>query len=88
MKWVISVNNMVYPPLPLPGKKGIRNMIRSIKIINIKYIKDVLLNLIIFMIKRKMFIRIMINRNLVKEIVSIVENLVTLVKIANKNLVN
>ena len=39
MKWVISVNNMVYPPLPIPSKKEIRNEIRSIKIINIKDIK-------------------------------------------------
>ena len=29
MKWVISVNNMVYPPLPLLGKKGIKNMINK-----------------------------------------------------------
>ena len=67
MKWVISINNMVYPLLPLPGKKGISNMIRSMKITNIKDIKYVLLNLMIFMIRRKMFIRNMINRNLVKE---------------------
>ena len=40
------------------------------------------------MIRRKVSIRNMISRNLVKEIVSIMENLVTLVKTANKNLVN
>ena len=37
------------------------------------------------MIRRKVSIRNMISRNLVKEIVSIMENLVTLVKTANKN---
>ena len=40
------------------------------------------------MIRRKVSIRNMISRNLVKETVSIMENLVTLVKTANKNLVN
>ena len=38
--------------------------------------------------KRKMSIRNMINKNLVKEAVSIAGNLVTLVKTANKNMVN
>ena len=76
------------PPLPLLGKNGIRDKIRPTKIINIKDIKDVLLKLVNFMIKRKMSIRNMISRNMVKEIVSIVGNLVTLVKTANKNLVN
>ena len=36
MRCVISVNNMIYPQLLLPRKKGIRNMIRPIKITNIK----------------------------------------------------
>ena len=40
------------------------------------------------MIKRKMFIRKRIIKNLVKETVLIVENMATLVKIATKNLVN
>ena len=80
--------NMVYPPLPLLGKNEIRDKIRPTKIINIKDIKDVLLKLVNFMIKRKMSIRNMISRNMVKEIVSIAGNLVTLVKTANKNLVN
>ena len=55
---------------------------------NIKDIKNDLLNLMIFMLKRKMFIRKRIIKNLVKETVLIVENMVTLVKTANKNLVN
>ena len=85
MKWVIFVNNMVYPLLLLLGKNGKRNMIRSIK--NIKDIEQVLLNLINFMIKRNMPLKNMINRNLEKEDASIVENLVTLVKTVHKNLV-
>ena len=36
MKWVISVNNMVYALLPLQGKKGKRIMIKFKKIITIK----------------------------------------------------
>ena len=78
------------PPLPFPllGKNRKRDKIRPTKIINIKDIKDILLKLVNFMIKRKMSIRNMISRNMVKEIVSIVGNLVTLVKTANKNLVN
>ena len=88
MKWIILVNNMVYPPLPLLGKNGIRDKIRPTKIINIKDIKDVLLKLVNFMIKRKMSIRNMISKNMVKETVSIAGNLVTLVKTANKKLVN
>ena len=88
MKWVIFVNNMVYPPLPLLGKNRIRDKIRPTKIINIKDIKDVLLKLVNFMIRRKMSIRNMISKNMVKETVSIAGNLVTLVKTENKNLVN
>ena len=38
--------------------------------------------------KRKLSMRNMISKNLVKEAVSIAGNLVTLVKIANKNMVN
>ena len=64
MKLAISMSNMVYPLLPLPSKRDIRNMIKSIKITNIK---DILLNLMIFMLRRKMFIRKMTGRNLVKE---------------------
>ena len=40
----------------------------------------------IFMLKRKMFIRKRISRNLVKEIVLIMENMVTLVKTAKNGL--
>ena len=79
------MNNLVYHLLRPLGKKGKRNMIRSIK--NIKDIEQVLLNLINFMIKRNMPLKNMINRNLEKENASIVENLVTLVNIVNKNLV-
>ena len=60
-------------------------MMRSVKII--KDIEQVLLNLINFMIKRNMLLKNMITRNLEKENASIVENLVTLVNIVNKNLV-
>ena len=52
MKWVISVNNMIYPLLPLPDKKGKRIMIKFTKIItieNTKNIEQVSLNLMIFM---------------------------------------
>ena len=46
------------------------------------------LNLMISMPKRKMFLEKKINRNLVKENALIVENMVTIVKSASKNLVN
>ena len=39
------------PSITVLGKKGIKNMIRSTKIINIKDIKDVLLKLVNFTIK-------------------------------------
>ena len=90
MNWVIFVNNMVYPLLPLPGKM-VKNMIKSTKIIAIKNIKDkepTLLNLMISMLKRKMFLKSMINRSQVKVNALIVVNLDTLVKIVNKNLVS
>ena len=57
MKWVIFVNNMVCPLLLPLGKKG-KNMIKVTKIIAVKNIKNteiILLNLMIFMLKRKMF---------------------------------
>ena len=38
MKWVISVNNMVYPLLLIPGKR-VKNMIKFTKIIAIKKYK-------------------------------------------------
>ena len=59
------------PKLPLLGKNRIRDKIRPTKIINIKDIKDVLLKLVNFMIKRKMSIRNMISKNMVNEPVSI-----------------
>ena len=84
------MNNMVCPLLLLPGKKG-KNMIKVKKIIDIKNIKNTkttLLNLMIFMLKRKMFLENMINKGQVKVNVLIVVNLNILVKIANKNLVS
>ena len=68
MKWVISVDNMVCPLLLLPGKKG-KNMIKVTKITAIKNIKDTeptLLNLMIFMLRRKMFLTNMLNKDQVK----------------------
>ena len=90
MKWVIFVNNMACPLLLLPGKKG-KNMIKATKIITIKNIKNTkttLLNLMIFMLKRKMFPKDMINKCQVKVNVLTVENLIILAKIAIKNLLN
>ena len=52
------------PLLLLPGKKG-KNMIKVTKIIAIKNIKNtkiILSNLMIFMLKRKMFLKNMINK--------------------------
>ena len=80
------MNNMVWPLLLFPGKK-VKNMIKFTKIItikNIKITKPTLLNPIIFMLKRKMFLKNMINRDQVKVNVLIVENLDILVKIAKK----
>ena len=85
MKGVISVNNMVYLLLLLPGKKG-KNMIKVTKITAIKNIKDTeptLLNLMVFMLKRNM-----LNKNQVKANVLTVENLDTLVKTVKKNRVS
>ena len=90
MKWIIFVNNMVCPLLLLPGKKG-KNMINVTKMIaikNIKNTKPTLLNPVIFMLKRKMFLENMINRYQVKVNVLTVENLDIIVKIVNKNLVS
>ena len=81
---------MVCLLLLLPGKKG-KNMIKVTKIIAIKNIKNekpTLLNLMIFMLKRKMFLETMINRNQVKVNALTMVNLDTTVKIANKNLVS
>ena len=77
---------MVYTLLPLPSKREIRNMIKSIKITNVKDIKNDLLKPNDFMLKRKIFIRKRISKNLVKEIVLIMENMVTLVKTAKNGL--
>ena len=78
------------PLLPTPSKKG-KNMTRVTKIIAIKNIKNtkiILSNLMIFMLKRKMFLKNMINKCQEKVNVLTAENLVISVKIAIKNLVN
>ena len=78
------------PPILLSGKKG-KNMIKVTNIIAIKNIKNTqptLLNLMIFMLKRKMFLKNMINKAQVKVNVLTVENLVISVKIVIKNLVS
>ena len=81
---------MVCLPLLLLGKKG-KNMIKVTKIMAIKNIKNkktTLLNLMIFILKRKMFQKDMINKAQVKVNVLTVENLVISVKIVIKNLVS
>ena len=78
------------PPIAPSKQKG-KNMVKVTKIIAIKNIKNkktTLINLMIIMLKRKMFLKTMINKGQVKVNVLIVENLVILVKIAIKNLVN
>ena len=86
MKWVISVNIVVCLLLLLPGKR-VKNMIKVTK--NIKNnTEPTLLNLMISMLKRKMFLKNMINKDQVKVNVSIVVNLDTSVKAVNKNLVS
>ena len=85
MKWVISMNNMVCLLLLLAGKR-VKNMIKAIK--NTKITKPTLLNLMISMLKRKMFLKNMINKDQVKVNVLIVENLVISVRIVIENLVS
>ena len=78
------------PPIAHPGKKG-KSMIRFTKIITIKNIKNtepILLNPMIFILNRKMFLKNMINRNQVKANVLTMVNLDTTVKTANTNLVS
>ena len=78
------------PLLLLLGKKG-KNMIKVTKVIaikNLKNTKTVLLNLMISMLRRKMYLKDMINRDQVKVNALTVENLVISVRIAIKNLVN
>ena len=87
MKWVIFVNNMVYPLLPLPGKR-LKNKIKSTKIIAIKNTRPTLLNPMIFMLKGKMFLKSMINKSQVNVNALTMVNLDTSVKIVNKNLVS
>ena len=78
---------MVCPLLPLPGKKG-ENMIKFPKIIAIKNKEPTMLNLMIFMLKRKMLLKDMINRNLEKVNVLTMVNLDIIIKTVSKNLVS
>ena len=80
MKWVIYVNNMVYPLLLLPDKR-VKNMIKFTKIITIKNTEPTMLNPMIFMLKRKMLLKNMINRNQVKANALTVVNLETTIKL-------
>ena len=77
MKWEIFTNNMVCLLLLLLSKK-VKNMIKAIKII--KNIEITLLNPMIFMLRRKMFLKNMLNRDQVKVNVFTVVNLDTLAK--------
>ena len=95
MKWVIFVNNMVQGDTIREKNyshkkyKKCKNMIKVTKIIaikNIKNTKTTLLNLMIFILKRKMFLKNMINKGQVKVNVLTMANLDILVKIAKKNL--
>ena len=70
------------PPIAPSRQKG-KKQDKSYK----KY-KPTLLNLMISMLKRKMFLKNLINRDQVKANVLTVVKLDTIVKIANKNLVS
>ena len=63
-------------------------MIKVTKIIAIKNTKPILLNPMIFMLKRNFFLKNMIYRDQVKINALTVVNLDTTVKIVNKNLVS
>ena len=77
------------PPIA-PSKQKVKKHDKSYKNYSHKYIntKIILSNLMIFMLKRKMFTKNMINKCQEKVNVLTVENLVILIKIAIKNLVN
>ena len=78
-------------PLIAPSRQKGKNMINVTKMIaikNIKNTKPTLLNPMIFMLRRKMFLKDVINRDQVKENVLTVVNLDTTVKIVIKNLVS
>ena len=87
MKWVIFVNNMVYPILLLPGKR-VKKHDKSHKNYSHKKYKTNFVKPNDFYAKKKMFLKNMINRDQVKANVLTVVNLDTIVKIANKNLVS
>ena len=78
------------PPIAPSRQKG-KKMIKVTKVIaikNIKNTKPTLLNPMISMLKRKMFLKNMINKNQVKVNALTVVNLDTTVKIVNKNMVS
>ena len=78
-------------PFIAPSRQKGKNMINVTKMIaikNIKNTKPTLLNPMIFMLRRKMFLKDVINRDQVKENVLTVVNLDTTVKIVIKNLVS
>ena len=75
------------PPIAPSKQKG-KNMIKVTKITAIKNIKDTeptLLNLMIFMLRRKMFLKNMLNKDQVKVNALTMVNLDTLVKTVKKN---
>ena len=75
------------PPIAPSRQKGKKHD-KSHKQYKKKNTEPTLLNLMIFMLKRKMFLKSMINRSQVKVNALTVVNLDTLVKIVNKNLVS
>ena len=75
------------PPIA-PSRQQDKKRSKFTKIITIKNTKPTLLNLMISMLKRKMFLKNMINKDKVKANVLTVVNLDISVKIANKNLVS
>ena len=89
MKWVIFVNNMVCPLLPLLGKNR-KNMTKVTKINAIKNIKNTEITLLNrkIIIRRNMFLKNMLNRDQVKVNVLTMVNLGTSAKTVRKNLVS
>ena len=79
-------------PLIAPSRQKGKNMINVTKMIaikNIKNTKPTLFNrMISIILKRKMFLKNMINKDQVKVNALTVENLDIIVKIVNKNLVS
>ena len=87
MKWEIFVNNMVCLLLLHLGKK-VKNMIKAIKNIKNTNTEITLLNLMISMLRRKMFLKNMLNKDQVKVNALTVVNLDISIKTVKKNLVS